>query len=487
MTSLLSVACLVLASLGPLTGPAPGLRAPAPPARDLAAPARSAPSVALTHLELDVSLDLQRRWLDQIATLDVVNAGSDTLREVPFILGRLFTVQAAAHDGVAARFTQAVVEYDDSPAHQVRALRVTLRAPLAPGARTRIRITSTGTVTGLTEVGYLYVQDRVDSAYTLLREDAHAWPMPGVPSDSLSRRRPASEFTSRIRAEVPLGQVAASAGRLVGADTAGGRVTWRYDNPEPAPFVFVAIAPFVRLHGTGIDIFALPQDSAGARELRDATARSRAQLVAWYGEPVRTGRLTVIEIPEGWGSQASATGGIILQASAFRDRRRRRELYHELVHLWNPPDTERPSPRWNEGFSSFVEWLLAERLDSLPGRAASEDRTVQVLARRITSEPALREVPAADYGAHGMTDHAYAVGRVMFAVLHARIGDAAFHRIYRRYRTEQPDGGGVRDLVRIARDEGGEEAARVFDDWLLTTRWTQLVGPGVTVAQLAAR
>ncbi len=475
---MLSLTSILLAQL--LSSPA----AHAPP---FTSPVALAPVfVSVAHLELDLRLDLKRRWVDQVTVLELKNVGRDTVRVIPFILGRLFTAHTVEQTGAAAAYTQEVVEFTDQPAHQVRALRVTLSAPLAPGASTTVRIVTTGTITGLTEIGYLYVRDRVDSAYTLLRQDAHAWPMPGVPSDSLNRRGARGEFSSRVRAEVPLGYVAASAGRLVGVDTVGARVTWRYVNPARAPFIFVAVAPFATLSSAIATYLYLPEDSEGARELAAAMSDAQALLARWYGPPASADPLTIIEIPEGWGSQASATGGIVLQASAFRDPAQRRELYHELVHLWNPPDVEVPSPRWNEGFSSFLEWLLAEQVDSLGTRAASQDRNVQVLVRRLETVEGLRRVPAAEFGAARMTDQAYTLGRVMFAVLYERVGDETFHRIYRRYRDQFAGGGRAADLEAIAREVGGADAGRIVRDWLLTTHWTSLVGPGVTVAQLAA-
>jgi hypothetical protein len=58
-------------------------------------------------------------------------------------------------------------------------------------------------------------------------------------------------------------------------------------------------------------------------------------------------------------SQADVAA-ILLAAAAFRDSTDH-ELYHEVAHLWNPPATDLPSPRWNEGLSSFLEYLAEEQ------------------------------------------------------------------------------------------------------------------------------
>ena len=78
----------------------------------------------------------------------------------------------------------------------------------------------------------------------------------------------------------------------------------------------------------------------------------------------------MIEIPEGFGSQASATAGIILDASAFGDQAQLPQLYHELSHFWNPRDLDVPSPRWNEGLAMYLQYRLARELDGFAGTPA---------------------------------------------------------------------------------------------------------------------
>lgn len=54
--------------------------------------------------------------------------------------------------------------------------------------------------------------------------------------------------------------------------------------------------------------------------VNEAITREMALLAKWFGPIDADPQLTVIEIPEDWGSQASVASGIIQTADAFRDR-----------------------------------------------------------------------------------------------------------------------------------------------------------------------
>ena len=70
----------------------------------------------------------------------------------------------------------------------------------------------------------------------------------------------------------------------------------------------------------------------------------------------------MIEVPDGWGSQADVTC-ILQTAAAFRDPARLVEVYHEVSHLWNVPATDLPSPRWDEGLATFLQFRMADERD----------------------------------------------------------------------------------------------------------------------------
>ena len=120
-----------------------------------------------------------------------------------------------------------------------------------------------------------------------------------------------------------------------------------------------------------------PEDSIGAAGVMNAIKNTMRLYTDWFGPLKEEAGLTVIEIPDGWGSQADVTA-IIQTAPAFKDPSGYSRVYHELSHLWNVIPTDQPSPRWNEGLASFLAYLTAEELD---GRTVLHERVASRMQR----------------------------------------------------------------------------------------------------------
>ncbi len=336
-------------------------------------PAAAQPQLTVTRMELDIAVDYSAPSLSGDMRLTVQNDGDAVAREVPLLLNRLmrFTAARASEDGATLSWaTDSVIVFGDDVMRQARFGRLMLPTPLPPGVRTTVIVGYAGPLVGYTETGSLYIRDKIDPSFTIVREDALAFPTIGVPSVAANRATPRRSFAFRAAVTVPRPQVVATGGRLVA--TTDVDATWRRFEfqGDAAPFLNIAIAPFeVRTHGA-MTFYALPGDADGARMVDEATTRALDTLAAWRGPLREPPALTVIEIPQGFGSQASLTGGIILDSTAFSRREALPQLYHELSHIWDPPDTEVPSPRWNEGLATYMQYRLARELDGFSGESA---------------------------------------------------------------------------------------------------------------------
>jgi hypothetical protein len=261
-------------------------------------------------------------------------------------------------------------------------------------------------------------------------------------------------------------------------------VTWTYRSIAPVPFLNITVAPYVVLTGATARIFYFRPDSAGARVVDSAVDAAKQWYTDAYGPVAHDARLTVMEIPEGYGSQASASAGILQTADAFRDRTELRQLYHEISHLWNVPDLDRPSPRWNEGLASFLQWRLAARFDGWSDWDGRLDRTVQTLLSRCAPPARCNEVAMASYGAAGMTDLSYLTGMLMFYALHETLGEAAFDRAYRQYFQRYRASGGTTQQLAAAFRAESIKSDRVLADWMFTTRWYARLKAGESLRQI---
>ena len=438
-------------------------------------------------LKLDLAIDYSQKRLAGSATCVLENWTDRPAARVSLLLGRL--MEASRVRDAAGRYlghTQDVVRFRDDPMRQVTRLDVRLAKPVPPGGKTTLRVDYAGHVVGYTEVGWLYVRDRIDTTFTILRAEALAFPVVGGLSDSANRTVPDVDFTYDVAIRVPRRMRVATGGTATVTGNTDGTVTWRYLSGKPSSVLNVAIAPFDTLSDHGVRLFYFPADSTGATRLLGRARAALDTLSGWFGPLHEALHLTVTEIPDGWGSQASLTGGIIQSAAAFREARRTSELYHELTHLWNAPDLDNPAPRWNEGLATFLENLLSERLDGWTGRAARDSVWIAWIRQASASDSALRKVPLVEYGRRGMTDYSYSVGALMFGALYELVGADDFGRIVGGYYQRFPNGGTTRDFAAFAAHAGTRDLTDFFDDWLFTTRWTGRVAAAKSAKELAA-
>lgn len=412
---------------------------------------------AQTSLTLDVSVEYDKRAVRGRASITAENRGEPNARELSLLLNRLMHASAVSAGGKPLRFEQEVVVFSDEPFRQVTQLRVALPKPLAPGERATVDVDYAGPLVGYVETGSLYIRDRVDPDFTILRRDAFAFPVLGVPSRAANRalREPDFSFDATVR--VPPNQRVAAGGVLVSRTDKA----WHF-RAASAPYLNVAIAPYALRESGGIRVYALPADAATAEPVLDSTRKAMALLTQWFGSLDREPALSIAEIPAGFGSQASLAGGIIADARAFNDVAERRQLYHELSHIWNPPDLDQPSPRWTEGLATWLEYRLAREIDGY-----SDITGVIARTRRRMCEAAdrLRSVPMRRYGEKDMTDYSYSVGFLMFAELDGKMGTAALDAALRRWFQEHQRGSTSEDL----RDALAQPL--LWEKWMTTSNW----------------
>jgi len=172
---------------------------------------------------------------------------------------------------------------------------------------------------------------------------------------------------------------------------------------------------------------------------------------------------------------------VLQTAAAFNDPSRHLEVYHETAHLWHVTG-KAPAPRWEEGLATYLQLLLAERLDD---RSVLEKRLSDIeqrYRRTLEDDRTLATVAMADYGRDRMTGHAYRVGALMFYALHRLVGDDQFGEIVGGYRRDFADGDGSSEAF-------AEHANRIttvdldifFDYWLFGAGWAEALMRGRTV------
>jgi len=451
------------------------------------APAPDAVPILLTRMALELRIDYSRQAIEGAVTLVVQNTADLPVASIPLLLNRLMSVSRVVDGtGRSLAFKQRVVVFQDDSIRQVNAVTVTPRHSLAAGDTLAVTLQYGGILVGYTETGSLYIQDHVSREFTIIREDAYAFPVVGVPSWASNQTIPRESFAFTARVTAPADLVVAMGGELEERIPHDSLATWRYRSTGPVPFLNITIAPYLQRDDSTSRIFYFPADSDGARMLQEAVSAALDLLSRWFGPLPHTPHLVVMEIPEGFGSQASLNAGIIQTADAFRTRAELPQVYHELSHLWNVPDLEHPSPRWNEGLASFLQWRMAAELDGWSLWDARLQRSVKALLDGCAPPAPCSTVPLQAYGKAGLTDRSYTVGLLMFYALHRVLGDSGFDRAYGAFFQKYRDTGATSaDLVAAFHREN-PSSDPIFMDWLTTTRWYARLASGESLQQIIA-
>ena len=444
----------------------------------------------VVHYAMAVTIAPSTRHLTGTATMRIVNTTKRTVRRLPFLLYRLLSVEAVASaQGTPLLYQQRIVSMAGEPEWQVNQAVITLSRPLVPGDTTNIRVTYAGSVFGYPEV-MAYTHDQVSEDYTLLRPDVIAYPILADPDPSTflgyDRR-----FDYELQVTVPRGMIVASGGAVGERTLSDSMETFRFASRGLTWRVDVAAARFTVVAGAGGDpvVYALTTDSARAATVLKEIERVRAFYAERFGASPKARAFTVIEIPEGWGSQASDFY-ILLAAAAFRDTGSVGQIYHEVGHAWNAavkPDVQRT--RWfDEAFASYFEALALRQFQGISAFQRRMTAYREHFRRAVQGDARNGTTPIADYGREELGDNSYTKGAWSLYVLNELIGDDAFDRVMRQFlQNFASEPAGFKDFEAVATRVSGRDIGPFFRDWIYGAESSELLVGPATVSDMVQR
>ena len=358
--------------------------------------------------------------------------------------------------------------------------------PLLKGDLCKLIIEYEGYLFGYVETGMGYVRDKIDTEFTILRPDCKAYPELGYPSEKINRAAGfAPSFNYTIKINVPDSLVAVNGGALISKETKDGYSTYTYRNTKLAWRIDIAIGKYKILETPLLRVYYLEKDSAGAETVYKYAQRTLDLYSKWWGKLKESKTFSVIEIPSGYGSQADETC-ILQTADVFNDSTQMQQLYHEVSHLWNVNSNDRYYPRWNEGLATFVEYLTIEKLENRLYLDYVSDWYLKRVRKAIESDSVLRETPLIDFGKMGIQSNSYSVGMLMFRVLYQIMGENNFNKCIRTYYSDYYLNGGTTDeFVATAKKVSTTNLSKFFDDWIYSTKYTELIKVGLTINEMS--
>jgi len=428
-------------------------------------------SLKTIHYDLDIRLDYEQEKVFGHCRLMVINASSGSVSQIPLLLYRLMKVTSVKdEDGSELPYTQQVLGFEDWEKMQANSITVVLKTPLRPENKMSISIDYEGYLLGYTEAGMLYVKDHVDKDFTIIRPDCFAYPQVAYLSWKANFLAGLQSFAYRLRVTVPDFLTVANGGKFVGKLSENGWTTYSFENILPAWRIDAVVAKYGILKDPtdGHKVYHFPGDEEGGRMVLKALKDAMGLFTEWFGQASRSAEFSVIEVPEGFGSQADVTS-ILQTRDAFINKDKLGELYHEISHRWNVASRDPFPPRFeSEGLAMLLQYLAKEKLEQKPGNLETgAERMRDSFRRGCQNDKKAKKIPMLDYGKEGLTDLSYSKGMVFFYVLYKLAGEEkllnSIRNFYQKYHAR---GATTENFLSQLKDDLKIPLDKFFQDWV---------------------
>ncbi len=445
-----------------------------------------------TRYELDVKVDYKAEKIFGFCRLTVHNPTDKSISEIPLLLYRLLKVKAITDEkGTAVPYQQNVLSFEDWEQLQANYVEARLPKPLASGQSKTIAIVYEGFLFGYSNDGWMYVKDHIDKEFTFMRMDGFGYPIVGYPSDKVNRRAGLQNYDYTLSVTVPENLVVANGGKLVGKSINEGQVTYTYANLKPAWRMDMPIAPYgiVEDKQNNLKIFHFPQDKDNAGMILEAMKKSLQLYTNWFGPADNFQGFAIIEIPEGYGSQADITS-ILQTADAFQKRDNLTAMYHEISHIWSVRANDPLPARFeSEGLAMFLQYLVQERLDNKPDALIKGyERLSDRFRQQCERNPKCKDVPIIEYGNEGLTDLSYTKGMLFFYILFNLMGEEDFldatGSFYQKYKHS---GATSQEFLNYMKERSVQNLDKLYEEWIYGAESSRLVLDGIPAEDLLKR
>lgn len=439
--------------------------------------------------DMNIQVDYASAKIYVDCELTVVNASTDSSNNLPLLLYRLLSMSSVTDlQGNALPFEQNVVAPDELPRLQLNSVNIKLPKEVSEGEKFSVNISYDGFIFGYTEVTWGYVREHIEEPFTILRQDTYAYPHPGYPTIESMMNVMRYSYDYNVKISVPEHLVVANGGELISKTTQNGKTSYTYRNIKPAWRMDFAIASYEILEDNGFRLFYFSDLKEEARSLMTVLNNTMELFIKWFGPLQDFQIFSIIQVPEGYGSQADVTS-IIQTGEVFsrEDLNANLNLYHELSHLWHPMEIDPiPPSRWNEGLATFTEYLTAEKMEERNGLVDSTSGTISKrFIDRCQNMPNCWETPLIDYGKTRMTEYSYSKGMILFHVLYELIGHDEFMNLIKRYyQAYYKTGGSTHDLTTMIKELPHKGLASFVDEWFYGTESNEYLLKGKSVEDI---
>jgi hypothetical protein len=445
----------------------------------------------VTHYSLKLRVFPKERQVSVAAQLTIRNITGQPQAEIPLLLYRLLDVQSVTDEkGQPLKFSQSVLGLSDEKNLQANVVKIQLAASLLPDKSLRLNVTYDGSIFGYPEV-MAYVRDTINEPFSLIRPDAFSYPMLALPTNTSVSAAYDTLFTYDLETTAPLDYTVACGGVLTGTTKGGETVTFAHKSKIPTWRIDIAIAKFKTLtdEERKLAVYVLPEDESGATNLLNGMKNVIAFYSRMFGPVKNYQGYTAIEIPDGWGSQASDY--YFLQTSAaFKDPARIGEMYHEVGHTWNVKGKSnvKRCRYFDEAFASYFESLAIREFNGEAAFLADMEKSRDIFAQWAKYDKRNYDTPIADYWKEELGRLSYTKGAWSLYVLQELVGEEKFREIIREFLGSFSEpGADFGDFRKTAEKVSGRNLSKFFDEWIYGAESSRLLVEKVRITEIVRR
>lgn len=438
----------------------------------------------LTNYKLNIKIDYVQSKLFADSELSLQIDIESRIQEIPIILYKDLNVKSVKINDYKVGFEQEVKSLTDLNSFKVNSVKVIVPENFKFNDTPIIlSIAYEGTLAGYEETGLTYVKDKIDPDFTIIRPDCLAYPIVGNPELSTLKNITLENFDYQLSITVPYSFFVVNAGRLVKTIEEGDYKTFKYKSTKPSYQMVTTIAKYASLQNNNIFTYYFEDHHVSAQRTHNMMLLAFSKYSKWWGALETDGKFSLIQIPEGYGSQANENF-IIQTASAFNDPDQIRQLFHEVSHLWNVKSNDKHPPRWNEGLATFLEYLTTDKLQNKNTLEAFAKTTFETLK----ANKEYGEVPLINFGKQHITDRSYHVGFMMFYLIYKNLGDRKFHKLIKSYRQEYGEVGSTTlEFTEFVEQHFGTRLNAIFRDWMYTTNYYNHIERSLKIEDLVQK
>jgi aminopeptidase N len=440
---------------------------------------------ATLRYRLDLKLDYRNERIMGTCEITILNDTDHPMDQIPVLLYRLLTVKSVKEEnGTPLSFTQDIVSIKGWEKLQVNYIRISDN--IAPGEKMILTLAYDGFMTGYSNDGWRYVKDHIARDFTMIRPDGFGYPVIGLPDEADMMAIVKERYDYSLKITVPENLVAVSGGELKNVENSAGEKTWFYVSKKPSWRIDVAIADYTQIEKGSNKIFCFRNDTASAGRMINSLDNALGKYSEWFGQIADYKGYTIIEVPEGYSSQADATS-FCITADNFKNPSDNFALYHEISHLWNvKPLEDRPCRFESEGLAQFLEFLITEQIedrsDVISGMA---QKYLSNIRKNFIEKPEFQKIPIKDYGTSDMTQYSYTLGMVVFSMFYELTGQENFNKSIKDfYSSFRERGATLDDFIGCCKKYSRFDADRFFNDWIYTDNGLKRIVEGASYREL---